>query len=715
MERDNLNRPKAFNMSIQGGMLESLGVNMYTSIAQSLVEFVANSYDSDATGVTISLPHDRIEKIKTTNFSKTKFLDAILPENLEIVIEDDGHGMSPDEVQEKFLPINRNRRKDQLGDEIKNSSESGKRTVMGRKGLGKLAGFGTAEKITVETKRKGEKDKIIFCLDYKKLSVAPDFSQHLIDATYEPDDINKHGTKIVLSNLKYGSVKSSMEMIKRTILRNFFGMDSKEFAIMVKNTDIDDEKQNTSIAFEEAIYEYYYPKINGCPNINGDFATEIVKIKDIKVEFEFSYVIKFRARKGDSIVPQDTHQDRYGPLLVKMKGARVYCNNRLAMGPTLFDLSTSIPYYLGHSYMECIVVADALDREFSDLISTNRTELKDNEVTKAFFKIIETRMRDALYENGKHREKQAEKTIRENPKSKIFFEILKEVPTKQQKSSLSILKVIAAGTGVESEAFKTIAPLLMKSVNAGTILVKLNKLQTNPKSISEIAYHLDELREIEIQDMLKIARGKRKGINALEKFQAEGYKKVKGKAFEDEFHSLLSKNPWLIKAEYTNYLTSNQPETSLIKEMEYHLGINKDKDFYENQKKPDGNKKRPDLVFLMSDSSEPHFIDIVELKSPNKFMDIDDLNQLEGYISDIGRYLKNRNNTKSFAITGHLIGKIPSTNTKNREQLILLDKIEASGAREKWEVVGLDYLISRAKKSYSELIDALLKYEKKNR
>jgi len=48
--------------------------------------------------------------------------------------------MSPADIQEKFLIINRNRRQSSA------KSESGLRYVMGRKGLGKLAGFGTAEK-----------------------------------------------------------------------------------------------------------------------------------------------------------------------------------------------------------------------------------------------------------------------------------------------------------------------------------------------------------------------------------------------------------------------------------------------------------------------------------------------------------------------------------------------------------------------------------------
>lgn len=42
-------KPKHFTTTIQGGMLEALGINMYTTLGKCLVEFVANAYDADAT------------------------------------------------------------------------------------------------------------------------------------------------------------------------------------------------------------------------------------------------------------------------------------------------------------------------------------------------------------------------------------------------------------------------------------------------------------------------------------------------------------------------------------------------------------------------------------------------------------------------------------------------------------------------------------------
>lgn len=68
-------KPKEFYLKANTGILESLGHNMYTSVAKSLVEFVANGFDAEATEVKLNIPFEDIEKaredgIKTFNKKK---------------------------------------------------------------------------------------------------------------------------------------------------------------------------------------------------------------------------------------------------------------------------------------------------------------------------------------------------------------------------------------------------------------------------------------------------------------------------------------------------------------------------------------------------------------------------------------------------------------------------------------------------------------------
>ncbi|SEF30193.1 ATP-binding protein [Variovorax sp. NFACC27] len=208
-------KPDEFSLAIQGGMLEALGINMYTTLGKCLVEFVANSYDSNAPKVEITIPFDEIEtqrlalkeadkkakaEAKKTEAEAKKtsvgtpsssaahdtpvtaisgmsiappdvsLYKKTLPGELSIEIRDYGHGMSPADIAQKFLPINRHRRADASGQETNLKSEGGKRAVMGRKGLGKLAGFGIAGQVIVKTKRAGDNFATIFTLDSAELA-----------------------------------------------------------------------------------------------------------------------------------------------------------------------------------------------------------------------------------------------------------------------------------------------------------------------------------------------------------------------------------------------------------------------------------------------------------------------------------------------------------------------------------------------------------------
>lgn len=59
-------RPEAFSLRIHSGMLETMGHNMYSSVAKCLAEFVANAYDADAEHVEIHMDFERINSAKTS-------------------------------------------------------------------------------------------------------------------------------------------------------------------------------------------------------------------------------------------------------------------------------------------------------------------------------------------------------------------------------------------------------------------------------------------------------------------------------------------------------------------------------------------------------------------------------------------------------------------------------------------------------------------------
>ncbi|NJM54631.1 MAG: hypothetical protein HC841_00705 [Verrucomicrobiae bacterium] len=138
-----------------------------------------------------------------------------------ITVRDNGCGMRFDDVRDSFLVIGRNRRKvsglevqmcmpfDPEFDPVLDSKSQPrmvKRRIMGRKGIGKLAGFGIAKVMTFEswTSESGIK----FTLDIDRLKRDDNSFQEIVidwETTAPRSDLSASGTLITLSKLKHGT------------------------------------------------------------------------------------------------------------------------------------------------------------------------------------------------------------------------------------------------------------------------------------------------------------------------------------------------------------------------------------------------------------------------------------------------------------------------------------------------------------------------------
>ena len=84
MTSERAKRP--LQMKISLNVLEHLGMNLYSNVPAVLSEIVANAWDADASHVSVRLEDD------------------------EVSIEDDGVGMTRDEVIDRFLTVGFQRR-----------------------------------------------------------------------------------------------------------------------------------------------------------------------------------------------------------------------------------------------------------------------------------------------------------------------------------------------------------------------------------------------------------------------------------------------------------------------------------------------------------------------------------------------------------------------------------------------------------------------------
>lgn len=679
-----------FQFTIQGGMLEALGINMYSTLGKCLVEFIANAYDAEATKVELTIPFDKIEKnrqevraeakklIEQGDMEKTSIITLPLDSSIEVTIRDDGHGMSPQDVSDKFLPINRHRRRNEsTNKEDHIMSEHNKRRVMGRKGLGKLAGFGASEIICIRSKKAGNNFSTKFELDYKELSQAKNLTTHQITPTYDTDsDISAHWTEIQLKNIKCDAVKYSENTLKDTIIDNFYGIDPTEFEIKLNGTTLTQTPPD---------YDFYYPEGKTTENLEQGS----VLVEDFgKIDFE--YVVMFRKNKEN--------------LRAANRGARIYCNKRLAAGPSLFGMPTGMHGFHYISYMECVVKADKLDELGIDLINTNRTELKqDNEVVSTFINKIETLMVNAISAFSKHRENTALVQVEKNPIGKNILATINTFSKKHQAPARSFIKKLAATTGVGSKEFQELTPLFLSSLNAGEVIMKLIDIKADPKSIHEIIISFNELLELEKNDALKLYKARKNGIDALDKLIGKGLEIWQKKGIENDLHELLKNNTWLINPEYNNYITSDNDLANVYSRLSKELKI----DNHADPKDAANANKRPDLVFLSGNASKSNVI-IIELKSPTLPLEKNHLDQLELYMNRTEDWLISQG-FQSPKVQGFLIGAKAKTQSKAEGVYMLEKAINNAGPNTMWRVISLEELLDNAKNIYTSEIEALKK------
>lgn len=108
--------------------LKMFGKQLYANISAAIAELVANGLDAKADNVYV-------------------YMDITNKEDATVIIFDDGSGMSEETLEKEYAVIGRNKRQGLSEDEAK--------TIMGRKGIGKLAALYLSDTYTILTKQEG--------------------------------------------------------------------------------------------------------------------------------------------------------------------------------------------------------------------------------------------------------------------------------------------------------------------------------------------------------------------------------------------------------------------------------------------------------------------------------------------------------------------------------------------------------------------------------
>jgi hypothetical protein len=299
-------------MSFDPKTIDHLGIKMYSQLPSAMAELIANAYDADSNKVCITLK-DTGEK--------------------EIIVADDGIGMTFEELNEKFLRIGRNRR------EAGETRTPKGRIATGKKGLGKLAFFGIGNLITVTTCKEGT--KVEFRLDWEALKGTPtgqDYEPGFEISECSPEE---HGTTVALHDLKRQSNFDVPGLAHS--LAKLFNFPEGDFVVEITRND------------EDAV-----------------IVTNRLKYEGIDIEFEWSI-------PGDEPAQDSAYEHKDSikgkiitskkPLKAGLRGITLFANGRMVNAPEFFGTSESSHFY---SYATGWLDVDFVDDWPEDVIATNR-------------------------------------------------------------------------------------------------------------------------------------------------------------------------------------------------------------------------------------------------------------------------------------------------------------------------------------------------------
>lgn len=200
-----------YEIKLDRRVLKQLGSQLYGDTPSVIAELVANSYDADANNVWITI-------------------DTI---NNNVIVEDDGKGMSATDINDSFLNIGYDKRSD-------NGLTDKGRKIMGRKGIGKLATFSLTNTVRVLSSKDNTKAGCL--LDFKKITednADPD-AINPSEIVFERKRLSKKGTG---TRLELIGVKKKITVSFRFIVNNCCGL----LMLMMRNSQYISGKIMSSI------------------------------------------------------------------------------------------------------------------------------------------------------------------------------------------------------------------------------------------------------------------------------------------------------------------------------------------------------------------------------------------------------------------------------------------------------------------------------------
>ena len=558
--------PNELMLSFAGNIVKHLGVQMYAGRpVPAIAELVSNAWDADATKVNISVPLG----VPWRSSNKRHV----------IKVEDNGIGMTWDMIRDSYLDVGRDRREAEGTDR----SPSG-RPLQGRKGIGKLAGFGISDFVEVQTVHKDVdptlKKRILVWFgisleELRKVQKGPAkinlFYAGPVDKGPARARVSK-GTTVTLRQLHPRKAQSADRFHASMAQRFLF---YPKFRVTVNKEDLRPEHIQLQWRWPKRESTWKTESVPGCGLVR--------------------YWIGF--------TPKPRKQDEG-----ELSGILVYTRSKVSQEATFFDISGGVTGQHGLRYMVGMVRAEWLDSGIDepDLIATHRGSIAwESPKGQAFQKWGQTLVKKYLSEWAKLRsELRQETAIKLNPQ---IMTRISQLPSAYQDVALGFVKKFHT-LEMEVSEFEELLSWFLAALENVTLRRIIEKIRgTDLRDLGDLDRLLSKMEIRTAVALLQIINSNLAAIETLERLHAQG-------ALERGVISKhLQRNPWLI---HPTWLL-NKAEAQVDKWIEEEFGI----------KGPKKNRDRVDF-FCVGVNGVLH---IVEIKRGKHIARLKDFHQADRY------------------------------------------------------------------------------------
>lgn len=570
-----------FKMEFDPATIKHLGVQMYSTLPPVISELIANAWDAGASKVEIAIPDSRVTD------------DSV------IIAQDNGDGMSDQEIRQGYLLVGRDRRKVEGRGE---RATAPFRKYMGRKGLGKFSGFGIAREIEVESTKGGAVSR--FIMDYDELEEAAKDRVAQFEPL-PPSGTVTSGTRITLRRIeKFRKRAISIPSLRRHIARRF-AVINDDFRVVINGSPITPEERDLKSLLAS--------DVNGDPYI-------------WEYDEEISPGAGWRVSGWIGALPHSSSVDDG-----IQRGVSIMARGKLVQEPFWFEANTGQQYALAYLIGE--LSADFVDEE-EDTVGTARNSL-----------VWDTEGNTALLEWGRRQinrvsrdwsEKRRYDKLRQMEGEPVYQDFLKATAGSEHKRARRVVdKLIQTAVGSNLVGRDDEAQSILKSCLDFLEFDAFWEIaeEVGEAGLKDAAQLISLFREweiVEAKEMSKVTRGRIATIEKLEKMIADNALEV------PDLHNFFKEFPWALDPRW--HLVADEVRYSKLL-----------RDHFPESDVPESDRRIDFLCVAEGDT-----LVVVEIKRPHSVAGRKELDQIRDYVGFLRHLFQN--STDGSHRPSHVIG-----------------------------------------------------------